>query len=72
MSDQLQHSQGFSSGNPVFDALVTIICQTDPDLKSWDSIHEKLIALAEREPGGLRRMPGMLQAEGQLPTVRTS
>lgn len=72
MSEQLPFSQAFSSGNPVLDALVTIICQTNPELKSWDAIHEKIVALAEREPGGLRRMPGMLQAEGQLPTVRTS
>jgi hypothetical protein len=47
----------FSSGNPVFDGLVTILASkpfmvTDAGIRT---LHKTLQELAESEPGGLRR-----------------
>lgn len=58
-----QKCQPFSSGNPVFDAFVTIVCMKHSEMDIWEDIHSKLLTLAEKEPGGLHREAGMLPAE---------
>lgn len=45
----------FQSGNPVFDAFVTIVCVKNPEMDIWDEIHSKLLSLAAKEPGKLQR-----------------
>ncbi len=51
---------GFSTGNPVFDGLVTIMASRNwlLDDKNIKAIHKSLMECALQEPGGLRRAQG--------------
>lgn len=56
------------TGNPVLDSLVNIICAGRSQLSGMESLHERLLKLAEKEPGGLRvRIQG-----GRLEQVDTA
>jgi hypothetical protein len=57
MADDVKlRTQGvvFSSGNPVFDALVTIVSNHPHQMNAYESVHSKLLALAQKEPGGFK------------------
>jgi|GEM_PF-6523590 len=57
--------QPFHSGNPVFDAFVTIVCVKNPEMDIWDEIHSKLLSLAAKEPGKMQRHSHCVPCEAE-------
>jgi hypothetical protein len=52
------------TGNPVLDSVVNVLMARGGMTGQVEEIHKALLAVADKEPGGLKRRIGMRQAGG--------